>query len=128
MGFFETDKVILAIVGSRTFDNYIEMSEYIDNICKKYNYIITEVVSGGARGADFLGAKWAREHNIPLTEFKANWDLYGKSAGFKRNIDIIKACDICIAFWDGKSRGTQHDIELCKKLNKPCYIYKFKNE
>ena len=46
-------------------------------------------------------------------------DKYGKSAGPRRNQQMVVDCDYCILFWDGKSRGTKNDIDLCKKYNKP---------
>lgn len=115
-----------AIVGSRDFNDYNMLVEYIYNICIENNYSITEIVSGGARGADKLGELFANNYNLKLTVFKADWNKYGKRAGFVRNVDIIKNCDICFAFWDGESHGTKHDIELCKDYNKKCYIKLFK--
>jgi hypothetical protein len=107
-----------AIIGSRDFNNYELLIETLEPL--KQN--ITQIISGAARGADSLGEQWAKENQIDTLIFPANWGLYGKRAGFIRNEDIIKNCDICIAFWDGKSKGTAHSISLCKKLNKPCTI------
>ena len=115
-----------AIVGSRDFNDYNMLVEYIYNICIENNYSITEIVSGGARGADKLGEQFANNYNLKLTVFKADWNKYGKRAGFVRNVDIINNCDICFAFWDGESHGTKHDIDLCKDYNKKCYIKLFK--
>lgn len=104
----------IAIIGSRDFNNYGLLTETLEQL--KSN--ITQVISGAARGADSLGEQWAKENQIDTLIFPANWSLYGKRAGFIRNEDIIKNCDFCIAFWDGKSKGTAHSISLCKKLNK----------
>lgn len=115
----------LAIVGSRTFNNYEILKESIDNLLKERNIKLDAVVSGGAKGADSLGAQYSKENNISLIEFKPDWKKYGRSAGFKRNVDIINECDICIAFWDGESHGTKHDIDLCQKNGKECIIVRF---
>ena len=104
----------IAIIGSRDFNDYGLLTETLEQL--KPN--ITQVISGAARGADSLGEQWAKENQIDTLIFPANWGLYGKRAGFIRNEDIIKNCDCCIAFWDGKSKGTAHSISLCKKLNK----------
>jgi hypothetical protein len=85
---------------------------------------ITLVISGAARGADKLGEQWAINNNIKTLIFPADWDKYGKAAGFIRNEDIIKNCDGVIAFWDHKSNGTKHSILLCEKYNKPCKVIK----
>jgi hypothetical protein len=49
---------------------------------------------------------------------RPDWNSYGKSAGFVRNRQIIKAADMVIAFWNGKSRGTENSIQIAKELNK----------
>lgn len=113
----------LAIVGSRTFNDYGKLSKFIyENFDVNQ---ITHIISGGARGADSLGEKFAEEHNKYLVVFPAEWEKYGIRAGFKRNIDIINGCDKCVAFWDGKSRGTKNDIDLCKKNGKECKVCLF---
>jgi hypothetical protein len=64
-----------------------------------------------------LGAKFAKENDFALIEFKPDWKRYGKAVGIIRNHDSINACTHCIVFWDGKSRGAKHDIELCEEQN-----------
>ena len=108
----------VAIIGSRTFNNYGLLKSYLD----PYKEKITLVISGAAKGADTLGEKWTKENNIKTLIFPANWDKYGKRAGFIRNEDIIKNCDVCVAFWDNESKGTQHSLNLCKKYNKPFIV------
>jgi len=110
----------LAIIGSRTFDDYNLLQETLE----QYKAKITLVVSGAAKGADLLGENWANSNNIKTLIFPANWEKYGKRAGFIRNEDIIKNCDCVIAFWDGKSKGTAHSISLCEKYDKPYKIVK----
>jgi len=113
----------LAIVGSRTFNDYNKLCEFISQNFDINS--ITHIVSGGARGADALGERFAADYGKELIVFKADWDKYGKRAGFIRNVDIINECDQCVAFWDGESHGTKHDIELCEKQGKICKICGF---
>lgn len=125
----ETQEVKMAIVGSRTFNDYDLLKAKIEEIVKDNPEIFVgkklQIVSGGARGADALGERYAKENGYKTIIFKADWNKYGKSAGFRRNVDIIKTCDACIAFWDGESHGTKHDIDLCGQYNKPCFICYF---
>mgnify|MGYP003319707280 CR=1 FL=1 len=113
----------LAIVGSRTFNDYEKL---VDFIIEKYDFNeIDCIVSGGAKGADALGERFAKEYGFDTIIFSAEWKKYGKRAGFIRNVQIIDECDECVCFWDGQSRGTKHDIDLCKEKNKPykiCYF------
>lgn len=108
----------VAIIGSRTFNDY----ELLCNSLLEFENDITLVVSGGAKGADILGEKWAKEKNKEVLIFLPEWDKYGKSAGFKRNKDIIENSDMVFAFWDGKSSGTLNSINLAKKMNKEVKI------
>lgn len=107
----------LAIVGSRDFDDY----EFLKRIINYHP--CTQIISGGARGADTLAKRYATEHDIPIQEFIPNWDAHGKSAGFLRNEQIVKACDELVAFWNKISRGTKHSIDLAEKAGKPVYKY-----
>ncbi len=102
----------IAVVGSRTFDNYELLCLELDKL------EVTEIISGGAAGADSLGEKYAVECEIPIKIFKPDWNRYGKKAGMIRNSDIVDNCDILIAFWNGHSNGTKDSINKAKIVNK----------
>jgi hypothetical protein len=108
----------LAIIGSRNFNNY----DLMKKVLEPYKDKVSLMISGGARGADFLGEKWAKANNISTLIFKADWEKQGKVAGFIRNEKIIKNADGVIAFWDMTSRGTAHSISLAEKYDKPIKI------
>lgn len=74
-----------------------------------------QIVSGGARGADKLGELYAHTNLHSLKVFPADWEKFGKSAGYIRNEEMAKYADCLVAFWDGKSRGTKHMIDLAHK-------------
>lgn len=110
--------MILGIVGSRKFHDYAVLCRVVEQV--KGN--VSVIVSGGAKGADTLAEKYARENGIELIVYPANWALYGKSAGFRRNESIVAHADAVIAFWDGSSRGTLHTIELAKRAGVPVFV------
>ena len=109
------EKIRLIVAGSRCFDDYDLLKSQINEI--KVKYEIVEIVSGTARGADRLGELYAKEHNIPVKRFPADWDRYGKAAGYIRNVQMAEYADACICFSINYSRGTEHMINL-SKLNK----------
>lgn len=113
----------LAIVGSRTFGNYTLLSESIKNL-QDFD-LIENIITGGAKGADSLAARFAAGHSIECIELLPDWRHYGRGAGLVRNKQIISLCDLCIAFWDGQSKGTKADIALCEKMGKPCLVVSF---
>jgi hypothetical protein len=84
---------------------------FVGRAIVNFPWPIGEIVSGGARGADKLGERWAKENDVPLKVFPAEWSIYGKQAGFVRNAQMADYADGLIAFWDGKSRGTKDMIE-----------------
>lgn len=116
----------IAIIGSRDFKDYDLIVSEIEKLDLQTDDI--KIVSGGARGADKLGEKYADNNNYEKFIFKPEWDRYGAGAGAIRNRQIIKESDIVIAFWDGESKGTKNSIGIAKKLNKRLIIVEYKNK
>ena len=113
----------LAIVGSRKLNDYNKLCEFIN---KKYNIAeIDTIVSGGAKGADTLAEKFAADNNLKLIVKEAQWDLYGRAAGPKRNKLIVEEADCVVAFPTPSSTGTYNSMKLAKQMGKPlevCYV------
>jgi hypothetical protein len=100
------------VAGGRDFDDYELLSVHLDKLltfaAMKDNI---QIVCGGARGADALGEKYAGERGYDIAYFNADWDNDGKSAGYKRNTLMAENADALVAFWDRKSKGTEHMIK-----------------
>ena len=109
----------LAIVGSRTFTDYPFLES---TIMTRINKNVTEIVSGGAPGADSLAEDFAKKFQLKMKVFPADWKGLGKKAGYLRNISIIEYSDIVIAFWDFVSPGTKSSINLAYKMHKELHI------
>jgi hypothetical protein len=82
------EKFYLLVAGTRTFYDYDLLSKEIRRLTARYGDNIC-IVSGGARGADTLAERYAKDNGLEFVEFKAEWDKYGKSAGFIRNEKCI---------------------------------------
>lgn len=119
----------IIIAGSRDFNNYELLRKVLSKHLSKINRNQIEIISGGARGADTLGETFARRNDLKLTRFPADWDTYGKSAGFRRNAEMAKYAaeeqGMVFAFWDGQSKGTKHMIELGKNVGLSVYVINF---
>lgn len=116
-------KVIIA--GSRNITDYFQIVTAMT--LSGYTFSnLTEIVSGTARDVDQLGELLANRNNIPIKRFPADWDKYGKSAGYRRNAEMAKYADSLVAIWDGQSKGTEHMIKLMSKENKPVFIHQIK--
>lgn len=104
----------LAIIGSRSLT--------INNLGDYIPENTVEIISGGAKGIDSCAKMFALKHSLKYTEFLPKYNLYGKAAPLRRNLEIISYSDMVLAFWDGKSRGTKFVIDNYKKINKPIRI------
>ena len=101
------------VAGSRDFNNYKWLAVSLDRLLKNITDDI-EIVCGMARGADRLGAQYAKEKGYHIKYMPADWDTYSNSAGYRRNVQMAEYADALVAFWDGHSPGTRHMIETAK--------------
>jgi len=114
----------VVICGGRDFDDDKIMLEGILKFVIEHGGI-HQVISGAARGADKMGEAWAKSYNLPISSHPADWDTHGKSAGYRRNKEMIDIADACIAYWDGVSKGTKHTIDLAEKKGIPLLVVKY---
>ena len=108
-------KVIIA--GSRTFNDYNLLKEQLDFLFqnKKITHKII-IIHGCALGADSLGEQYAMENNLEIVAMPALCNIFGKSAGYKRNVQMAEEADACVVFWDGISKGSKHMIEISENM------------
>lgn len=108
----------LAIVGSRHFEGYSLLCAVMATVKTP----VTLIVSGGAAGADTLAERYADAMGIEKLIFPAEWTKYGRSAGIRRNQDIVDNADAVIAFVAADSRGTLDTIRKAKTKGIPVHI------
>lgn len=112
-------KVIIA--GSRSFGAETDLMQ-LNLSMAALAWPVTEVVSGGARGADLAGEQWARDQGIAIRKFVPDWRGHGRRAGIVRNIEMANYADAAVVFWDGSSRGSANMIEEMRKRGKPVEV------
>ena len=124
------------IAGSREFDDFpMLMSKCTDILSAISNtnddLDKVRIISGTARGADKLGEQYAKLLGYELSKFSADWDNLGKRAGYVRNAEMAKFAvedgnyGVLVAFWDGKSKGAKHMIDLANKHGLEVHIVNF---
>lgn len=87
-------------------------------------HTITHVIEGGARGVDHMAREWAQQAQIPYTTVPAQWDRYGKSAGYKRNVQMADMNpDAVIAFPGG--HGTKMMVDIARERSIAVYHYDY---
>ena len=106
----------LLIAGSRSITDF-DLAKYIDED-------VDVLLSGGAKGIDALAEEFADKNRLSKIILRPKYKIYGKGAPIKRNEELVKMADKILAVWDGKSKGTEHTIELAKKLDKDIKILK----
>jgi len=128
----------IIIAGGRDFQNYNLLSSTLETYIREMRSMnISEnqivFISGTARGADTLGEQFARRQNYTVKQFPANWNLFGKRAGYIRNEQMAKYSvangnrGVLFAFWDGQSKGTKHMIELARKYSLEVHVINYES-
>lgn len=107
-------KVIVAVVGSRTVASCPALLARLAELAPG------QVVSGGAAGADTLGADWARANGVPLRVLRPDYRAHGPAAPHVRNAEIVAAAEVVLVVWDGVSRGTLSAARAAARLGRRC--------
>ena len=131
-------KRTFAIVGSRTypadreyFDGLNEDEQkalldrgrgYVERFMRNLQGNLT-VVSGGARGVDTWAAEIAAAMGFRVVEIRANWEKFGRGAGFHRNTEVVRAADDVVAFWDQVSNGTFDTMKKAVELRRDLMVF-----
>lgn len=110
-------KVIIA--GGREVRDF----ELVSGAIEASGFNISEVVSGAASGVDQLGEAWAKQRNIPVKLFPAEWKKHGFSAGPIRNRKMVRYADAAIAIPTG-GPGTEDLIRAARQHKLPIYIHR----
>ena len=84
---------------------------------------VNTIVQGGSGNVDAAANNWALARGYQSETHWAKWDELGKKAGPIRNQEMVDAgADLCVAFWDGKSRGTLDCIKRAVVAGIPVQI------
>lgn len=128
-------EVKLIIAGGRTFDDYKKLRNAVYRFMNYVENDMITIISGGARGADKLGEKFAKKHKaVKLEVFPAWWrgengnEAYNNAAGYQRNVRMANAATHLLAFWDGESRGTHHMINIAKDKGLTVEVIRYANK
>ncbi len=118
----------LLITGSRNYTDYNGLIEAIDELTMRLQIedimdcTPTEILHGGAKGADQLAEKYAKMYNIKCTVIRPDYIKYnGTIAPLMRNTELVKKAECTIALYgegrDGKG-GTADTATKTKRAGK----------
>mgnify|MGYP003116926381 CR=1 FL=1 len=117
------------IAGSRSASGhyiYSLLERKLDSILK--DKAVTHdivIVSGTAKGADLMGEQYARSRSFRIDRYPADWNRFGRRAGYIRNVEMASNADALVALWDGSSRGTKHMVDIAGQHGLPTRIVSF---
>lgn len=110
----------LLITGSRSWVDENAIVEQFRLVYAKYGSEVTLVSGACKTGADGLCEKLAVPAGWVIERHPANWQEFGKSAGFKRNAEMVElGADACLAFIRNRSNGATHTADLAEKAGIP---------
>ena len=101
----------LIVAGSRTFNDYEILSNKLDALL--INQTEVTIVSGNST----LAKHYAKVHNYPFKVFNTNEQRHRFISQFRHRG--------CVCFWDGSSKGAQHNFKLAEQFKTPLRICKF---
>lgn len=108
------EPISVIVAGTRWMDDYKLVERTLD-FYTKHLTVKPIIVCGLAEGPDKHGERYGKNRSLLVKYFPADWDKYGKSAGYIRNAEMAKVGTHLLAFWDGVSKGTKHMIDLALK-------------
>lgn len=112
------------VCGSRDYTNRLLITE---RLCALQDDGYDTLIEGEARGADIIAKQAGEALGMIILPFPANWDKYGKRAGYIRNQQMLDEGhpDLVVAFYTGptKSRGTQMMVSLASNAGVPIIKY-----
>lgn len=114
------------VCGSRTFTDREAVDAVLNGIAAATDRNLI-VIHGAARGADRMAHDWTTLNDVPVLAFAANWNKYGKRAGFVRNSEMLEdgKPDVVWAFVDkplSESKGTKMMVDIACKGGVTCYV------
>ncbi len=109
----------VAIVGSRHFSDLGRVTEYVKSLPAR-----ASIITGSASGVDATATKAAREKDVSVQVIPASFDeLADPARAAARNQRLVDACDVLVAFWDGRSQGTRTTVERALDSGKEVHVF-----
>lgn len=114
---------ILMVCGSRELIQVDQIPECLEHHLRGYSPEELSVITGGAQGADETALTFLQQRGYNVVVVLPDYKRRGRGAPLWRNVCMVRVADEVVAFWDGKSTGTQHAIESATRRKKPLTIW-----
>lgn len=105
--------MLILVSGSRDWSSRAAVWDALNRWHKASGTPVTLMHGACPTGADAIADQWASVQHVPVRKFPADWKKYGKSAGPRRNVDMVNGKpDVVLIFCKNYSRGTEHTLSL----------------
>lgn len=108
----------LLVTGSRDWDDIVTLRDAINKAVNHLGNRVILVHGACPTGADKLADDWfmyAYRRPCSIEAHPADWDIYGKRAGYVRNAEMVNAgADLCLAFIKNESRGASMTAKMAE--------------
>lgn len=114
----------ILVTGSRDWFWWNDVNEALLEACKDATNIV--IVHGACpTGADKWAERFAQYQRVREERHPAEWDKFGKSAGFRRNAEMVESgADLCLAFIKNESKGATHTATLAERAGIKTVIFR----
>lgn len=125
------------VTGSRDLSSWVPVWTALDEVAlvEPIAETLTVVHGDCPKGADRFAREWCENYTevveqlygSTITEERhpADWDKYGKRAGFIRNAEMVNlGADLCLAFIRNNSKGASMTADLAQKAGIETRIYR----
>jgi len=108
--------VRILVTGSRDWDDAVLIAAVLSD----YPAYATVVHGACPTGADHIADYVAQLFHLQIERHPAEWNTYGKAAGFRRNAEMVNlGADVCLAFIKNNSKGATHTVNLAEQAGIP---------
>ena len=107
------------VCGGRDYNDYDVLKCVMEKVMDCYSAEVKVVISGLAKGGDKLGERWAEENDIEVEGYRAEWNKYGKRAGWLRNVRMADEGrpNVIVALPGGRGTKMMIDIGVDRKID-----------
>lgn len=111
----------ILICGSREdFDPKLA-KQYLEEFIKKHAQDL--FIHGGARGIDSMANSILESMHLPVRVCLPEYQRYGNRAPLVRDMEMVMDCNMVVAFWNFKSRGTKFTMDYARSHSIPVEIF-----
>jgi hypothetical protein len=126
-------RLVVLVTGCRDWTDYGSIRDALSETVEQIRPTEVALIHGDCpTGADKIANDWAPSLGFSAHPMPADWAKHGKAAGPIRNREMVQATiairnmnhgkAVCLAFWDGESRGTLNCIQEAIRVGLPVRI------